>query len=355
MSLTRWLVTLVSFGAAVGASIYIVASSWPAEGASVGLSYEAHALASLAVLLEIVARAGKIKLSALALRIPLAFGTAARTCLGGDFGAAITPARSGAEPARYLVLAEARVPPAGRLLILFTELFLEMLSLAVVATVLALAFRGAGPVLGGLVGLVGGYAAFVLGVGAVGLTLARRNAHGPPPRWAIALGLHAGRWRAVQRSLRQLRSSVSAVRDARLDMMSLALGASVLHVAFRCLVLPALVFASDAGLPLTVETLSPIVLWPLALVYGGAVVPAPGGGGVIETAFSHTLRDAIPASIFGASLIWWRFYTFYVYILLGALAAGGTVLRALRSRGGEARRGALHTTAEMRAQRGTPS
>ena len=252
MSLTRWLVTLLSFAAAIGASIYIVASSWPAEGASVGLSYAAHALASLAVLLEILARAGKIKLSALALRIPLGFGTAARTCLGGDFGAAITPARSGAEPARYLVLAEARVPPAGRLLILFTELFLEMLSLAVVATVLALAFRGAGLVLGGLAGLVGGYAAFVLGVGAVGLTLARHNAHGPPPRWAVALGLHAGRWRAVQRSLRQLRSSVSAVREARLDLMSLALGASVLHVAFRCLVLPALVFASDAGLALSV-------------------------------------------------------------------------------------------------------
>jgi hypothetical protein len=140
-------------------------------------------------------------------------------------------------------------------------------------------------------------------------------------------------------------------------MMSLALGASVLHVAFRCLVLPALVFASDAGLPLTVETLSPIVLWPLALVYGGAVVPAPGGGGVIETAFSHTLRDAIPASIFGASLIWWRFYTFYVYIVLGALAAGGTVLRALRTRpdeGGQqaARHAARHAGGRARAGTG---
>ena len=39
----------------------------------------------------------------------------------------------------------------------------------------------------------------------------------------------------------------------------------------------------------------------------------------------------IPVALFGASLVWWRFYTFYLYILLGALAAGGTVLRALRS------------------------
>jgi hypothetical protein len=28
--------------------------------------------------------------------------------------------------------------------------------------------------------------------------------------------------------------------------------------------------------------------------------------------------------------VWWRFYTFYIYILLGAIAAGNTVLRAVR-------------------------
>jgi uncharacterized membrane protein YbhN (UPF0104 family) len=131
--------------------------------------------------------------------------------------------------------------------------------------------------------------------------------------------------------------------------MAAALGASILHILFRVLVLPALVFASGTGLALTTQTLSPIVLWPLALVYGGAVVPAPGGGGVIETAFSHTLRSAIPESIFGASLIWWRFYTFYVYILLGALAAGGTVMRALRGQGGsEERRAAREARREAR-------
>ena len=36
------------------------------------------------------------------------------------------------------------------------------------------------------------------------------------------------------------------------------------------------------------------------------------------------------AEIFGASLVWWRFYTIYLYIVVGALVAGGTVMRALR-------------------------
>ena len=69
---------------------------------------------------------------------------------------------------------------------------------------------------------------------------------------------------------------------------------------------------------------------PLALFYGGVVAPVPGGGGFIEVTFKHFLGGAIPAPLLGASLIWWRFYTFYLYIILGALAAGRSVMRALR-------------------------
>ena len=38
----------------------------------------------------------------------------------------------------------------------------------------------------------------------------------------------------------------------------------------------------------------------------------------------------LPAQLFVAALVWWRFYTFYIYILLGALAAGRTALRAVQ-------------------------
>ncbi|HEY0970544.1 MAG TPA: lysylphosphatidylglycerol synthase transmembrane domain-containing protein [Gemmatimonadales bacterium] len=330
MNPKRWLVVLVSFAAAIGVSVYIVHRSWPAGGAPVALPWAAHLLALAAVLLEVATRAAKIKLSAKALHIPLRFGTSLRTCLGGDFGAAITPARSGAEPARFFVLAQAGVGAANALLILFTELFLEMLSLAALAVVLAVAFKGSGPMLVGLIGLVGGYAAVVLGAGAFGWALARKSASGPPPRWARSIGFHAGRWRVVQRALRQIRTSVSGLRGANIPMMSGALAFSILHVLLRLTILPAIVLSLDA----TVE-LTPLVLWPLALLYGSAVAPAPGGGGVVEIAFRAALDDVIPAIYFGSALIWWRFYTFYLYILLGALAAGGTVLRALRENSAE--------------------
>jgi len=333
MSIARWLFTALSFVVMFGASAWVVASNWPAGGMP-WLPWTAHVAALTVVCFEVTIRALKIQASAIAVGLPLRFGTALRVCLGGDFAAAITPARSGAEPARFLVLAESGMPAAGRVLVLFLELFLEMCSLALVCVGLAWLFHGRGASVGGLLALVGGYSTAVLGAGAVGLLLARRNAHGPPPRWAVRVGMHAGRWRAIQRTLRQLRTSVQALRQANVRFMLAAFGASVVHVVCKVAALPLLVFLGDRSFALTMDSLAPLVLWPLALFYGGVVVPAPGGGGFIEGAFAVTLKSAIPVGIFAATLVWWRFYTFYLYIIVGGLAAGDAALRAIRRNDG---------------------
>ena len=344
MTRTRWLITILSFALMTGASVWVVATNWPATGMPT-LAWSAHAAALLAVTLEVGTRAFKIQASAHAVGLRLRFGAAVRVCLGGDFAASITPARSGAEPARFLVLAESGMPSAGRVLVLFLELFLEMGSLALVCLVLALLFRGRGASIGGLLGLIGGYSAAVLGAGAIALALARRNANGPPPEWARRLGMHAGRWRSVQRTLRQLRTSLSSLRTANRWLMLCAFSGSVVHVLFKVATLPLLVYLGDRSFPVTMDSLAPLVLWPLALFYGGVVVPAPGGGGFIEGAFAATLKDAIPTNIFAASLIWWRFYTFYLYILVGGLAAGDAALRAIRRQGADsANDDASHTS-----------
>lgn len=327
---TRWLITALSFVATLGVSGYIVASSWREDGAAgglhVALPLTAHLLALSATLLEIGARALKLVLSGAALGIPLPFWTALRTVLGGDFASAVTPARSGSEPARYVVLAEAGIQPAGALLLLFAELFLEMLTIAIVALGLALVFESSGPVMGGILGVVAGYAAFVFGLGAFGLLLARRNASGPPPRWARPLRLHAGRWRAVQRALRQLRFGIAGLRDASVWLMLLAFASSIVHLLLKLAVLPILVWSLAPEVPL-----DRLLLWPLALFNGAVVAPAPGGGGFVEVVFRAALGGTIPAAVFGVALIWWRVYTFYLYIPLGAVAAGRTVMRVVRS------------------------
>jgi uncharacterized membrane protein YbhN (UPF0104 family) len=338
VNLRRWAFVVLSFGVAIGVTAWLVITGG-ARGASAPppIPLRAHLLALAAVFAEVTTRAFKIQWSAAALRVRLGLRTSLRVCLGGDFAASITPARSGAEPARFFVLADAGVPAAQTLLLLFTELFLEMSSLGVLALVLGLVFRGSGTIVTLMVSMVGGYAAVVLSAGAIGYLLAHRNAHGPPPAWARAVGLHVGRWRRIQLALRALRASIGGLRGARLFPMTLAFGASMLHVSLRLAVLPVIVLAMSPGTPL-----AKLVLWPLIFLYGGAVAPAPGGGGVVEYGFNLAFADVLSPAVLGTALVWWRFYTFYLYVLLGSLAAGGLVLAALRReprRGVRVRRG----------------
>ena len=114
MTWKRWLFTAVSFAAVLTISTWFIWKWWRA-GSAVILPPPSHLFAITAVLVEILTRSLKITWSAKAAQIDLRFFTALRTTLAGDFGASITPARSGAEPARFLVLAEAGVPtPSAR-------------------------------------------------------------------------------------------------------------------------------------------------------------------------------------------------------------------------------------------------
>lgn len=323
MTRLRWLLTALSFLAAIGVSLWVIRSS--VEGSPLGLPLTAHFLALAAVAAETVFRAGKLSLSARAIGERLSLGTALRTSLGGDFAAAITPARSGAEPARFLVLSEAGLRPSPAIVILFLELALELLSLVLIATVAVFALQGEGGMVRAVSAMLGGYAAFVLGLAGAAYVLSRGRASGPPPDWARTLRVSALVWRWLQRLLRHTRVSVDSVRAAHPAWLLLALLSSVGHIAARLTILPAIVFAYDASVPL-----APLIFWPLALIYGGAAVPAPAGGGLMEVGFKAALDGAVPSAIFGAALIWWRFYTFYLYVPLGALAAGHLVMRAMR-------------------------
>lgn len=325
MSPSRWLLVLVSFAAAAGVALWVIRSHWPEGGVPLGLTWRAHLSALGAVTFELTLRSAKIAFSARACGIPLRFGTAARATLGGDFATSITPARLGAEPARFLVLREAGVPATRAVLVLFLELLVELLSLMIIAAVL-LAVLPATGALKGVAAMVGGYATVVLGLGVGGWVLSRRRTYGPPPAWARAIGFGAGFWRRVQLGLRNLRGSVEALRHASPGLMAVSLTCSVAHIGGRLMTLPIIIWSLGADVPLT-----SLILWPLVLLYGGALIPAPAGGGAMEFGYAAIMDDVLPADVLAASLIWWRFYSYYIYVLLGAFAAGRTVMRALNS------------------------
>lgn len=320
----RWFLTALSFAAMLAVAGWVVAGSWDASGGTLGLPWPAHLMALGIVGVELVLRAAKIAFSARACGVPITVGTAARTTLAGDFATAITPARLGAEPARFLVLSEAGVAPAKALLTLYLELLVELVSLLVVVGILFVLVPLSTP-MKAVLAMVGGYATTVMGVGAVAVVLSRRQLSGPPPAWVRAAGVNSWLWRRLQIALRHLRESVAALRHAHPVKMAISLGCSVVHVAARLAILPVIALSLHAG-----TDLLSLVLWPLVLLYGGALVPAPAGGGAMEFGFKAAMDGTIPAGALATALIWWRFYSYFIYVLLGAIASGRTVMRALR-------------------------
>ncbi len=321
----RWIFTAVSFAAVIGVSVYAVLTSAPG-GVALTIPAEAHFLALLAFVIEVVARSAKMSLSAKAVGTELPFSTAVRTSLGGDFGASITPARMGAEPARFLILSEAGIAGSRSIIILYAELFFEMISMAAVVLSIALIFETSRAANAAMIGIVGGYTTFVLGIGTLAVILSRGAVGAEPPAWARRMRLHGKRWLFVEGWFSRVRATVESFKRMRVGWGIAAFLASIVHIGIRFTILPAIVYISTRG---TVP-LSPLVVWPLMMIYGAGMVPAPAGGGAVELTFRATLGKVIPASIFGASLVWWRFYTFYIYIAIGALVAGNTALRAVR-------------------------
>jgi hypothetical protein len=106
--------------------------------------------------------------------------------------------------------------------------------------------------------------------------------------------------------------------------MLVAFVLSLAHVALRLAVLPVIVLGSGITAPLT-----PLIVWPLLLLYGAAVAPAPAGGGVIEAGFAFGLHRVLDPAALAGALVWWRFYSFYAYLIAGAVVAGTTVIRAI--------------------------
>ena len=132
MSRTRWALVALSFAVMITVTGWIVWNAFHKHGPPPAVPLWAHAAALAFVAVEIGSRAVKIQWGARAVSVRVSFWTAVRTCLGGDLASCLTPSRTGAEPARFLVLAETRMPPANILIVLFIELIMELTSLIAV-------------------------------------------------------------------------------------------------------------------------------------------------------------------------------------------------------------------------------
>ncbi|PYP15609.1 MAG: hypothetical protein DMD52_10070 [Gemmatimonadetes bacterium] len=260
-----------------------------------------HLLALALLAIDCLVRAWRIQLATWTAGARLSFGDAFRLNLYGEAASQLTPNRLGGEPARFLGLTEAGLRPVTGLVAIGVEVACEW-------PVFLAAFA----------------ALFVYYVpdwrDAAGVWLRRHRAGELVTIEIIALVVLLGVYllqRLVRSGMvrhrvrRQWRVALAHVRRA--PRWALGAGAllTVVSVAARALILPALAWGMPGRPPL-----NQMFFGALALIHAPLVVPLPSGGGGLEVAFLQGF-----AGDFGAAqvriLLWWRFYTALLLTALG--------------------------------------
>jgi len=244
-----------------------------------------HLLALALLALDCLVRAWRIQLATWTAGARLSFSDALRLNLYGEAASQLTPNRLGGEPARFLGITEAGLRPVTGLVAIGVEVACEW-------PVFLAAFA----------------ALFVYYV----------------PDWREAAGVWLRRHRAgelvtieiialvvLHRVRRQWRVALAHVRRAPRWVLGAGALLTVVSVAARALILPALAWGM-AGRP----PFSQMFFGALALIHAPLVVPLPSGGGGLEVAFMQGF-----AGDFGAAqvrmLLWWRFYSALLLTALG--------------------------------------
>ena len=263
-----------------------------------------------AFLLSLLGRGARISLLARGLGGSLPLPQAIGVQLTGEAAAAVTPSRSGSDPARLLVMRRWGVDLPTGLAVLVGEMMAEgLLLLAVVGVFFVLLPDSKVATLAALP-----YGIVALALPFLTVVLARIPADRGPPRLWGTVGLRARQWQRLRDAAKRFRGKARALMDLEGKTVFLVLLVSLAHMLARLAILPLLTLSSAPSAPL-----GPLLAWPLVFLYAGSLLPPPGGGGAIELGFV-----AAPEPIFGGAtltslLFWWRWYTFYLGGLLGGL------------------------------------
>ena len=235
--------------------------------------------------------------------VPMPLARAIGVNLCGDALGSLTPAQLGADPVRFAAVHGSGGAPASAVLAAFvTEFSMSVVATAAGAVVLSGLFAGAAAGFAHRLALLVAPSSalrvlvFVVLPTGASAALAVRLRHRLPP----ALVRHLRDvWVAVWRRPPSLVAGV-----AFLTLVSLA---------SRTAVLPILA----AGIPGVKAGV--LILGSYLLLLGQAVLPTPAGAGGVELGFLAGFSGSLPGGTAGQLLVLWRFYTFLLALMVGAL------------------------------------
>jgi uncharacterized membrane protein YbhN (UPF0104 family) len=237
--------------------------------------------------------------------LPVGLGRAIAVNTVGDALAAVTPARLGGEPLRFVAFQRAGATGAAVLAAFATEVCIDAVLLGVVTLWLGVSFAGAArALLARVAGLAGSPLAFwgvvaVVGLAALSISMAVR------PRRRLRAALVQGFRHAWRIALTRRRRTLMSVTWL-----------TVLSMAARTAVLPVLA-AGTPGL-----SLGGLVAGSFALLFSQVVLPTPSGLGGVELGFLAGFAGSLAVGDAAQLLVVWRVYTLVLGSVAGAVLLG---------------------------------
>lgn len=263
----------------------------------------AHTLCAALVGADVLARAVRLRVLNRALGHPLRLRDAFTTNALGDAACAITPMRIGGEPARLAGLLRAGVPATASFVAIGFEVVTGWPVIILSAAAIAFWFapgwldNTAPALLEGLAELWGWLAL----AGAVSLLL-----------WIVVRRAVRFTPRLTRRPWRRVRVYWRRMPPGPLVVAAVC---AFVNLAARTAILPVLM----ATLP-DPPPLGPAVLGSFALLYSQLALPTPSGAGVVDVGLLAGAAGGLGGS--GVELLlWWRFYTTFVGVILGGWLA----------------------------------
>jgi len=261
-----------------------------------------HLLAILLLAIDCAARAWRIQLASWAAGGRLTFLDALRLNLYGEAASTFTPNRLGGEPARFLGMTWSGLRVVTALVALGVEVAAEWPVFGVVAVALVAYYvpdwsQAADRF------LTHSLARDLLGIELIALVALLVI-------WTLQRLVRPGAIR--HRVRRQWRVALAHVRRAPWWVLFGGALLTVVSLAARALILPALVWGHPDAPPFSV-----MFFGSLALLHAPLVVPLPSGGGGIEVAFLSGFAGDFGPGHQVTMLLLWRFYTTILLTVLG--------------------------------------
>ena len=261
-----------------------------------------HVLAILLLVVDCTTRAWRIQLATRAAGSRLGFRDALRLNLYGEAASTFTPNRLGGEPARFLGMTWSGLRVVQALVALGVEVAAEWPVFGVVAIALGAYYVPDWSEAAERF-LTHSLARDLLGFELIALVLLLVV-------WTLQRLVRPGAIR--HRVRRQWRVALAHVRRAPWWILIAGALLTVVSLASRALILPALVWGHPNAPHFAV-----MFFGSLALLHAPLVVPLPSGGGGIEVAFLSGFAGDFGPGHQVTMLLLWRFYTTILLTILG--------------------------------------